>query len=76
MDLLYSNPDTNWTEECVHISEVSLFHLGEEKVSLLQNYPHFKSVLREGLHYMYVCLCVSLRAVTTHCFVLDTHITP
>ena len=51
-----SNPDTNGTEESVHISEVSLFQglncmqelfLGKEKVSLLERCPHLWGVLRE-----------------------------
>ena len=46
------NPDTNGTEESVHISEVSLFRglncmqglfSGKEKVSSLEKCPHFSS---------------------------------
>ena len=43
-----SNPDTNGTEESVHISEVSLFQ-GEKK-SLLKRCPHFKNVLGEVVY--------------------------
>ena len=57
------NLDTNGTEESVHISEVSLFQglncmqelfLGEEKVSLLERCPHFRSVLGEGFNSIIV----------------------
>ena len=70
-----SNPDTNGTEESVHISEVSLFQgllmqelfLGKEKVSLLERCPHFRGVLRERFNCITVTIVRNILPFSSLC---------